>query len=72
MININIITLTTNLVNDWSRKTGCRNSKLRQEMELSAYVWKLGGACAHEEDNMKQTKTTGWYTLNWWIGIKDL
>ena len=30
-----------------------------QEMELSAHVWKSGGACAHEEDDMKQTKTTG-------------
>jgi hypothetical protein len=41
-------------------------------MELSAHVWKLGAACAQEEDNMKQTRTTGWYTLKLWIGIKDL
>ena len=29
-------------------------------MVLSAHVWKLGAACAHEEDGMKQTKTTGY------------
>ena len=34
------------------------NTKLQQEMELYAHVWKLGGACAHEEDNMMQTKMT--------------
>ena len=38
--------------------TGCRNIKLLQEMELSAQVWKSVAACAHEEDEMKQTKTT--------------
>ena len=26
-------------------------------MELSAHVWKSVAACAHEEDDMKQTKT---------------
>ena len=41
-------------------------------MELSEHVWILGAACPHEEDDIKQTKTTGWYTLNWWVGIKDL
>ena len=41
-------------------------------MKLSAFVWKLGAACANEDDDMKQTKTTGWYTLIWWVDIKDL
>ena len=41
-------------------------------MELSAHVWKLGAACAHEQENMKHTKATGLYALNWWFGIKDL
>ena len=41
-------------------------------MEWSAHVWKLGAACAHEEDDMKQTKMAGWYTVNCWVGIKDL
>ena len=27
-------------------------------MELSAHVWKSGTACAHEEDDRKQTKMT--------------
>ena len=41
-------------------------------MELSAHVLKLGAAYTHKEDDMKQTKTTGWYTLIWWVDIKDL
>ena len=43
-----------------------------REMVLSAHVWKFVAACANEEDDMKQAKTTGWYTLKWWVGIKDL
>ena len=49
-----------------------KNTKLQQEMELSTHVWKLAAECAHEEDDMKQTTTTGWCTLNCWVGIKDL
>ena len=65
---------------DWLRqrslikrlKTGCRNTKLWQEMELSAHVCKSSVACAHGEDDTMQTKMTecsiyctldvlGWY-----------
>ena len=53
-------------------KTLCRNTKFWQERELSAHVWKSGAASAHEKDNMKQINTTGWYTVNWKVGIKDL
>ena len=52
---------------DWSlqrslmkwRKTGCRNTKLQQEMECIAHVWKSSAACAHEEDDIKQTRQHG-------------
>ena len=37
-------------------KKECRNTKLEQEMELFAHVWKSCGAYAHKEDDMKQTK----------------
>jgi hypothetical protein len=33
---------------------------------------KLGLARTHEEDDMKQAKIKGWYTLNRWVGIEDL
>jgi hypothetical protein len=53
MININIITLTSNLVNVDDI------TKLRHEMDLSAHVCKLVAVCTNEEDKIKQTKTTG-------------
>ena len=39
-------------------KTGCRNTKLREKMKLSAHVWKSCLPCTHEEINIKQTKMT--------------
>jgi hypothetical protein len=39
-------------------KTGYINTKLQQEMEISAHVCKSGLAWAHEEDDMRQTKMT--------------
>ena len=39
-------------------------------MELSAQVWKSVAACAHEEDEMKQTKTTWWYTVTGGLVLK--
>ena len=39
-------------------KTGCRNTKLRQEMEFFAHVWKSCAAYtyAHEEDDIKKKR----------------
>ena len=53
-------------------KTGCRNTKFGQEKDLSAHVWSSCAAWAHEEDNMKQTKTTERYTVHCWDCIKDI
>ena len=64
--------MITSNVNDKMMKTGCRNTKLRQEMELSPHVWKSG---PHEEDDRKQTKMMLWMfdvILNWWVGVIDL
>ena len=53
-------------------KTGCRNTILGQEKELSAHVRTSCAACAHEEDDMKQYQMKEEYTVHWWDGVKDL
>ena len=63
--------MITSNVNDKMMKTGCRNTKLRQEMELSPHVQKSGMAGPHEEDDRKQTKTMLWM-FDWWVGVIDL
>ena len=41
-------------------------------MELSAHVWKSCAEYAQEENDITQTKTTGSYTVKWWVGNKYL
>ena len=60
--------MITSKDDDKMTKTGCRNNQLGQEKELSVYVWTLCEACAHEEDIMKQTKTSERYQ---WDIMKD-
>ena len=50
--------MITSKDDDKMTKTGFRNNQLGQEKELSAYVWTSYAACADEEDDIKQTKTT--------------
>ena len=65
-----------NLADDWPHQRSLtkwqKNGILNQKKKLSAHVWKSCAACTYKEDDKKQTKTTGWDTVQSWVGIKDL